>query len=114
VARKAKFAGYVRYALDGAIKSKVKELKPNLTTALARAVKHVEDGYKFAVVFESDNNTYNASFYMPEAGHDNAGMFLAARHSDLPTAVNLLCVLHEEVFDKHWPDPENNADQYDW
>ena len=111
---KAKFVGYVRYSLDTAVKAMVREKNYTDGAIWKKIQGHIDEGYKFGLVYEEENNAYFASLYAGDRNHPNAGLLLGARHSDLGTACSLLLVLHEDVFQTEWPTPDDHGDQYTW
>lgn len=113
--QKFKYRGYVPYTVDKAIKVAVSEQSGKIGDVLNDwIVKWAEDGYKVTFAYEGDTSAYVVTMFTADGDNPNNGLILSCRHADLVKAFALLVVMHENVTHGKWPNPESDADQYDW
>ena len=111
---RASFKGFVPYRLDKQLKERIVERMKGGLFVQDWLETWAQEGMKVTLRWEDDRECYFLMLYQEGEKHDNAGLILSARHSDLEKLVGTLDVLHNEVFAGVWSNPETDIDQYHW
>ena len=114
VKKKAKWAGYVPFRLDKAIKARVKDEMGEYQDALSRLVWFVDNGCKVSIEWDWVRDCFFVQAFRIDPDYKDAGLVLAARHQDLHIAIWTIIVVSEELYDHVWPAREDTSDQYVW
>lgn len=108
------FVGYVRTQVDQAAKDWVKAnlLKEEQIVPLVAG--WASAGYKVSVQWRDEDEAFTVGLYCMEHGHENAGLMLTARHSNLIKAYTLLTFLHTVKYNEAWPEYQDSSQNLDW
>lgn len=100
----AEFKGFVNYVLSDADKTAFKDWDMDdhdLWQVLAACL---QSGYKISATYNSQNDTYSATFMCRDVSLANAGLVLSSFAPDPYNAVKSLVFKHTVILDENWTD----------
>lgn len=104
----AQYRGYIPVYLNEAMKTAIRSKPGNSEAYIAKLERWVEDGYRFSINWDEQNECCVLSLYDLDARRQTGGYILSARHAEFHVAFDTLVYLHETVYADGW-DVENTS-----